>query len=185
MVVRHGEKLSTLGCLNATGQARAEAFVRIFSGSDTVEHDDEMVSEEENRFPKPSALFANFYDDPIDCERCLQTLSPLSEAIGVSIDHTHGYRLKDGGNKGAALAMKAAVAAGHKVVLTAWEHFNIQFITHFLGVAKDAIPKWPEEDYDSVYLFHFDGNGTLVNFQVSKEGLVLPLGDDSILQSMV
>ena len=49
-IIRHGEKKWSLGCLNATGHARAVNLINVFNDS---------------RFTTPSHIFANRYDDPV------------------------------------------------------------------------------------------------------------------------
>jgi hypothetical protein len=168
-VIRHGEKKSVHGCLNDRGQARAENLVNVFSG-----HPLPAVNNE--TFFKPAAIFANWYLDTDDCERCNQTVTPLAEALGLPIDLTHGGDHPGGGSgpgggdAGAALAIKAALKSTGGPVVVAWEHMNIQFLTAALGVAKDKIPHWPGEDFDTLYVFEFDTETTLLTFRVSKEG---------------
>jgi len=95
-----------LRCWSDVGQERAASLYDTFSA----------------RFLLPNALFANYYDDFIDCERCLQTVTPISQRLGVPIDHKHGYNFWTGGNSGAADAIKAKLATSN-VILVAWEHF--------------------------------------------------------------
>ena len=54
--------------------------------------------ERERMLPVPEAFLvvsiaANLYDDPIDCERCIETATPLANALGVTIDSSHGFEL--------------------------------------------------------------------------------------------
>jgi len=107
---RHGEKKWSLGCLNDQGQARAE-----FIASDVYNGDN---------FLAPDAIFACQYDDPIDCERCKETVTPLSEKTGLPIVFDYGYRKVLGGNKGAAEALKEKLKIVDTIVV-AWEHNNI------------------------------------------------------------
>merc|ERR1712224_528140 len=121
-IIRHGEKTWAAGCLNDQGNARAQNLVDVFNGQPSEVHD---------TFQAPAALFAHWYKDPIDCERCLETVTPLSESLGIDIDHTHGGGQPgtgpNGGNAGAAAAIKEALAATGGPVLAAWEHINIQY----------------------------------------------------------
>ena len=43
-------------------------------------------------------------------------------------------------------------SSGGPVVLVAWEHVNIQWLTEDLGVPSTQIPSWPDSDYDTVYV---------------------------------
>ena len=53
----------------------------------------------------PRAIFANYYDDGIDCERCKQTVTPISQALDIPINFTYGFPAKLGGNAKAAQAI--------------------------------------------------------------------------------
>ena len=78
-IIRHGEKVSSKGCLSSQGKARAKALVGIYSQG--------------GRFRSPLALFAHNYDEKSECERCTQTVAPLSQHLGLKIDdkcvHAH------------------------------------------------------------------------------------------------
>ena len=169
-IIRHGEKKWALGCLSVKGEERAKALVDIFNGKPSATHD---------TFQPPRAIFANFYDDPIDCERCKQTVTPISEALGIPINFTYGFPAKLGGNTRAAQAMKDSLRAqdGAGVVLTAWEHVNIQFLAEDLGVAKSQVPNWPGTDYDTVYVLEFDSTQRLTSFRVAAENYTPPVLD--------
>ena len=157
-IIRHGEKTWALGCLNDVGKERAATLPSVFNGKSSPLHD---------TFLAPQALFANQYDDPIDCERCKQTLEPISSYLNLTIDFNHGYPRKLGGNDGAAHAIINATG-GASVILVAWEHHNIQYLAADLGVPKAHIPVWPDSDYDTVYKLELHG-GALVNFSTSKQ----------------
>merc|ERR1719329_1010378 len=105
-IIRHGEKTWTLGCLNDQGKARAKNIVNVFNGKPSAQHETFLV---------PSSVFANYYHDPIDCERCNQTVTPISQALGLPIDLTHGGGQPGsgvgGGDSGAATAIKQALKA--------------------------------------------------------------------------
>jgi hypothetical protein len=137
-VIRHGEKTWGLGCLNAQGQARASALPSLFNGQPSPSH---------ATFATPETLFANHYDDPIDCERCKQTLTPISQTLGLPLIFDYGcaraltraaaraatqsrthcgrYPFWLGGNSRAASAILQSNAS---TVLVAWEHVNIQYL---------------------------------------------------------
>lgn len=156
-IIRHGEKTWAAGCLSADGQARAGSLPTTFDGLPSTNH---------STFSVPQALFAYHYDDAIDCERCRQTLSPISAKLNVSIDFDFG---RASGNGKAAEAIRNATLAGVATVLVAWEHVNIQWLTADLGVPKAQIPTWQDSDYDSVYVLTLSAAGTLANFSVSAE----------------
>merc|ERR1711972_1017293 len=130
-------------------------------------------SQQHPTFQPPKYIFANWYHDPIDCERCNQTVTPISQALGLNIDLTHGGGQPgpgpNGGNKGAAAAIMQELNATGGPVLVAWEHLNIQYLTQDLGVQKSSIPKWSDSDYDTVYVLEFDSMQQLAKFWVSHE----------------
>ena len=155
-IIRHGEKHWTLGCLNQTGEARAKNLISVFNGT---------------RFTVPTHIFANRYDDPIDCERCVQTVTPVAQQLSLNINNTYGYPVWIGGNTLAAKMMKQALMAHPtgSVLLAAWEHENIQFLTEDLGVPKSKIPIWHNSNYDSIYILGFDDSGNITSFHVDAE----------------
>ena len=96
-IIRHGEKDSVLGCLSARGQARAQNLKKLFG--------DGLA------FRRPSAVFANLYDDPLDCERCIQTVTPLADSLGLLVNSSFSYDFWLGGNSGAAAAFAGTLGA--------------------------------------------------------------------------
>lgn len=171
-IIRHGEKTWALGCLNGQGKARAANLVSVFNGKPSPKHP---------TFQVPKYIFANWYHDPIDCERCNQTVTPTASALGLTIDLTHGGGQPgtgpNGGNKGAAAAIVQELKATGGPVLVAWEHMNIQYLTEDLGVAKSSIPAWSGSDYDTIYVLEFDETQQLVNFQTSHENFTGSAGN--------
>jgi hypothetical protein len=157
-IIRHGEKKWALGCLSDQGEARAHALPEIFNGRASPRH---------ATFATPDALFANHYDDPIDCERCKQTLEPISANLSLPIIFNYSFNPKLGGNQAAADAIlqRAQQAAS---ILVAWEHINIQYLAADLGVDRSLIPSWKDDDYDTVYVLTFVGGGAPF-FRVAHE----------------
>ena len=152
--------LSALSPLAIQGQERANHLYRVFDGS---------------RLALPSKIFANNYyegagsdPDRANCERCWLTVQPLAQHLHLSVAFEHGFPEALGGNKAAATAIKRA-AQNHSVVLAAWEHVNIQFLTADLGVPKSQIPHWRAEDYDTVYIVNLTASGALRSFGVHAQ----------------
>ena len=157
-IIRHGEKTWGAGCLNIQGQERAESLQLTFGPG--------------GRFATPTAIFANKYQSPPNCERCWLTVHSLAQNLSVPIDFDHGYPAAIGGNQGAADAMKTA-AQTHSVILASWEHYNIQFLTADLGVPKKSIPNWGSDDFDSVYVVTLASDtGALLDFRVDAQQYV-------------
>uniref|UniRef100_A0A7S2ISE4 Uncharacterized protein n=1 Tax=Haptolina brevifila TaxID=156173 RepID=A0A7S2ISE4_9EUKA len=161
-IIRHGEKTWEFGCLNKTGQERADALVNIFNGRSSPLH---------ATFGVPQSLFANHYDDPVDCERCHETLTPISVALSLPIIFDYGYPKWLGGNSRAAKAILAKSAVAFPV-LVAWEHRNIRNLTADLGVEESIIPDWSWLDFDTVYMLNFSPTGAVIDFQIAAENFV-------------
>ena len=77
----------------AEGEARANALKSIF----------------QSKFTLPNHIFANYYDDHIDCERCIETVTPIAKSLGLKVNSSYGYNSKLGGNEGAANAFKDTI----------------------------------------------------------------------------
>ena len=194
------------GCLNIQGQERANNFPQLFNSTNknimntndgaaaAIATFHNIQNKNNNTvtttssivpasvfFETPTAIFANNYFNTWgNCERCLLTVLPLSQAIGVPIDFEHGFPDKFGSNKAGAKAIYQKIVEQQQqqnsnshneddekmkpssVVLVAWEHYNIQFLTAELGVPEDTIPYWDDDDYDTVYVltFHFSSTET-------------------------
>ena len=160
-IIRHGEKKWLLGCLSKAGEERAEALKSIF----------------QNKFSLPNHIFANFYDDHIDCERCIETVIPIAKELHLTVNSTYGYNKKLGGNKGAANAFKNVILTSQKIpqtLLVAWEHINIKPLTEALGVPLAKIPSWKGSNFDTVYVLAFNSTAHLISFDVSSEGFTPP-----------
>jgi hypothetical protein len=112
-IIRHGEKLSMLGCLNDRGHTRANNLPSVFNGR-------AAPAVREGVFQVPTHIFANLYDDPYDCERCVETATPISQELGLAIDQSHGFeRWVGGGNQGAAAAVRATATKCHGTLQSA------------------------------------------------------------------
>ena len=138
-LIRHGEKKWSGGCLNDEGKARASNLPNIFS---------------------PDSLYANYYDDIINCERCHETLEPIAALTGLDIVFDYGYPKKIGGNDAGAKAMLQELDASdaEHVILVAWEHNNIAPLALALGAAEADVPSdWASSDFDSIYELTFEG----------------------------
>ena len=154
-IIRHGEKTFSSGCLDIQGQERANNMPNVFGGV---------------AFAAPSAIFANKYDGPPNCERCWLTVQTLAQHLSLRVEFDYGYPDALGGNEAAADAIRAA-ARNHSVVLVSWEHYNIQFLTEDLGVDASDVPEWGDDDYDTIYELTLDADsGGLLAFEVKAQG---------------
>lgn len=109
------------------------------------------------------------------------TVLPLSQALdNVPIDFQHGYPTKFGGNKAGATAIRTKIWEQHfiehndttlpVIIVVAWEHYNIQFLTNELGVPTTEIPYWGDDDYDTVYVLTVQiTTGKPVDFEVRAQ----------------
>lgn len=179
-LIRHGEKVSHVGCLNHTGFARAAMLPEVFDGRPGLRR---------STFRIPEALFAHKYPNPI-CQRCVQTLEPIAKAHQLIIDSRPGDLPGEApatsGTTMAAAAIRHALAS-HRTILVAWEHHQLPSLAMALGVPSEALPGaptdedvtggelsklWPANDFDTVYLLTFpDGTSGPANFTVTSEGL--------------
>lgn len=182
MIIRHGEKVSHVGCLNQTGLARASALPQLFDGRRRPGKPTLSV---------PDALFAHMYTSPI-CQRCIQTLEPIAKAHQLSIDSRFGYTALSADPARSGTTMVAAAIrhalASHPTVLVAWEHHSIANLTMALGVPLAVLPGaptledtvyslWPDDDFDTVYLLTFPGGASgSPNLTVTREGLACHAG---------
>ena len=158
-IIRHGEKTFHGGCLDIQGQERANNLMNLFNSSS-------------GRFSTPTALFANQYNYLPECERCWLTVQPIAQRNRLAVNFDEGYQPWVGGNAKAAAAIVSA-AKTNSVILVAWEHYNIQFLTEDLGVSKSKIPTWGSEDFDTVYVLQLDASsGALISFSTDAQKFV-------------
>ena len=118
-IIRHGEKTWSGGCLNPPGQERANILAsQIFNGKPSSKH---------ATFQVPTKIFADQYLDGTDCERCWLTVEPISQTLQLPTEFDHGHKM-NGGNVAAGAAIRNA-SLTEPVILVAWEHVNIQYLT--------------------------------------------------------
>jgi len=164
-IIRHGEKKWALGCLSAKGQQRANRLASVFNSIPSPNH---------ALFNTPDHIFANYYDDPIDCERCIQTVTPIAKKLNITVNSTYGFPTKLGGNQLAAQTWRTLITSNNKkktTILVAWEHVNIKPLTEALGVQSSLLPTWSGSDYDTVYVLLFNNTGHVINFTIAAENL--------------
>lgn len=148
MVIRHAEKpvpdkvngVRARGEIDAAslttlGWQRAGALVRFFEHP-TYAH-----------IKRPENLFTVRYDlpDANSSRRPRQTLRPLSQALGLSIN--------DGFGKEQESKLVAAVDKLEGTVLIAWSHENILKIVTALGMESETPAEWPDERFDLGWVF--------------------------------
>jgi hypothetical protein len=156
MIIRHAEKPASGTGLTPEGEARATAYVGYFEHFSV---DGQPMT--------PNALYATA--DSKSSMRPRLTITPLSQAIGLPIDH----RFADRQTKEIADALRTE-AHGNRVLI-AWHHGEIPALIDALGGDSAAlIPggKWPSDVFGWVVVLQYDHKGRLVSSQVVREHLM-------------
>lgn len=165
VAIRHAEKPSGgLGQLTCKGLNRALALPKVLIP----------------RFGKPDAIYApdpavqvnDGSDNRYSYVRPLVTIEPTAIALGMPVNAQIGFT-DIAGLQSAVTAPKYANA----LVFVAWEHgmlnrFARQMLKSY-GDNPSAVPAWPNNDYDRIYIFKIasdHGKPQLV-FNVEHEGL--------------
>jgi phosphohistidine phosphatase SixA len=149
MIIRHGEEPKDGPHLNDEGRARAKALITMFS----------------NPMARPTSLFAAKSSQ--QSERSVETLTPLSKALGLRID----TRFDDSEYKKLANTVlhSARHAGGH--VLICWHRETMTELAAALGVQNP--PQWPSSQYDHLWRIKY-AKGKKVT--LTDELQNLPLG---------
>ena len=147
MIIRHAEKpltpdvpygvsidgLPDKDSLTPRGWQRAGALAGFFSG------------ECKGAPNTPTHLFASRIVPESGSRRSFETLQPLSERLGLSIDSRFA--------KEELAELAAAVRATTGVVLIAWEHHLIPSLANMLvGNTSTAPQVWPDDCFDMVWV---------------------------------
>jgi hypothetical protein len=176
-VLRHGEKSSLTGCLDAAGKGRAASYPGIFD-----------TQNKSNDFETPKAVFAFRYKECDrggsifqgsvrgciinNCQRTLETIQPTATKLNLKV-----FNEGNGdSNMKAAKDILVQLAATGGPVIVDWESKNIQYLTRALGVPVDKIQRWPKTDFDSVYVFTFnlDSTPALISLEYKTAGVGNP-----------
>jgi hypothetical protein len=164
VAIRHAEKPpGGLGQLSCKGLNRALALPTVLT----------------SRFGKPDAIYAPNPTPRIIDEfhfyfyvRPLTTIEPTAISLGMPVNTKIGY------NKIRTLRAELLSRSNRsKLIFVAWEHaelneFAKQMLKSF-GQDPSAVPKWPDDDYDRIYIFKITehrGKSSLT-FKVDQEGL--------------
>jgi len=131
LIIRHGEEPKDGPHLNDEGRARAKALVGLFR----------------DPFGVPTSLFAA--QSSKHSERSVETLEPLSKALGLPIDS----RFNDGEfKKLAETVLHGSRHAGGNIIIC-WHRETIQDLAAALGVTSP--PEWPSEQYDHIWRIRY------------------------------
>ena len=139
MLIRHAEKpvASDSKDLTIRGWQRAGALVCYFAPPGGAFQD--------ARIATPQALFASHSSS----SRPRETLLPLSEKLGLSIDLNYG--------KGDEARLVAAAKGAAGVALISWQHdFMAAVANGILGDNRTSPQEWPKERFDVVWVFDLD-----------------------------
>jgi hypothetical protein len=164
VMMRHAEKPPQgLGQLTCRGLNRALALPGVLLG----------------RFGTPHAIFApnpgiakDDHGHTYNYIRPLATIEPTAIRAGLPVNTQWGF--KDiGALENALLAPELAEA----VVFVAWEHHLVRQAARDLlakfGADPAAVPKWEDDDYDTLYVLTVtsDGAARRASFRAERQGL--------------
>jgi broad specificity phosphatase PhoE len=171
-IIRHGEKppdgkpgIDDVGGPNehsliAVGWERAKALPRLFAGAVAW-------------FPQPTQLIVPDHHgpDPEPKYRTYQTLMPLADLIGLSIEPREPHEAK--------LAEELAEATAG-VTLVSWAHEYIPKLAEHIPTDGVTTPRsWPDHRFDVVWVFEATGKGTYAFSQVPQ--MLLPGDKESTI----
>jgi len=165
VAIRHAEKpKGGLGQLTCKGLNRALALPKV------------LVP----RFGRPDAVYAPNPGDEVhdgsdksySYVRPLVTIEPTAIALDMPVNAEIGYL-----DIGKLQSQLTAADNAHALIFVAWEHgmlnrFAKQMLRSY-GKNPSAVPPWPNNDYDRIYIFKIDrshGKPELT-FQIEHEGL--------------
>ena len=138
LLIRHAEKPASGVDLAPAGFARAKVLPELFGG---------MAAP--HNLPRPDFLFATHVSK--NSNRPVETITPLSEALGLPISH----EIADKDYATLATELLSGKYAG-KVVLVAWHHGSIPGLAKALGALPPYDP-WPETQFDRVWRIDYRG----------------------------
>lgn len=152
IVIRHAEKYQTRHTvhLSPKGRTRALALVELFQS-------DPRVLE----FGRPAGIIAQSPTPQKHSRRCLETVEPLAQALGLPVITQFTYGQTDT----LVQWLKEQRQYDGKSVLICMQHMDVDELAQALGV-PDLRPRiWPHETYDRIYIFTYaPENGRLLSF---------------------
>jgi broad specificity phosphatase PhoE len=141
LLIRHAEKLTDGRIdLSPAGFERAKMLPKLFGGADAAAP---------HNLPRPEFLFATHLS--AKSNRPVETITPLSEVLGLPISHEIG----DKDFAVLATELLSGKYAG-KVVLVAWHHGSISGLARALG-AEPPYDPWPDTQFDRVWRIDYSG----------------------------
>jgi len=160
LIIRHGEKPPSGYVLSPEGQERARLYVNYFKNFKV-----------DSKPLQLDYLFAGA--DAPNSHRPRLTITPLSKALGISID-TRFQNLQF-----TELVHEIQTKPHGKNILICWRHGEIPNLLTAFGVDPEKyIPnaKWPEDVFGWLFQLRYDESGRLFDVQRIDENL---LPDDS------
>ncbi len=142
IIIRHGEKPPSGPDLDEQGYARAQALVGFFQNNPAV-----------TQFGTPAAIYAMDPKGPNGSMRAIETVTPLAQALGQSIDTD--YKRKD--IPQLVQDILGNPAYDGKMVLICWEHSVIPDIVDAFGWTS-APQSWAGSSFDRAWVLDFTGS---------------------------
>jgi hypothetical protein len=140
LLFRHAEKPATGMDLAPAGFERAKVLAKLLGGPGAAAPHD---------LPQPEFLFATHVSK--NSNRPVETITPLSQALGLPISH----EIADKDFAALAKELLSGKYVG-KVVLVAWHHGSLPGLARALGVTPPYDP-WPEMQFDRVWRIDYKG----------------------------
>jgi broad specificity phosphatase PhoE len=175
MVIRHGEKpdddasgvdangVADDSSLNSAGWDRARRLVDLF---------DPAHGAVRPGLARPVAVYAAGANDEGEGKRTRETVEPLAERLGITVDHRFG--------KGDEEKLVEHVLAGPWSTLISWQHGEIPAIAEAFPRVTPAPPKeWPDDRFDVVWIFTETATGWTFTQQPE---LVLPQDRPDVIE---
>ena len=141
------------------GWQRAGALINLFTSAS-------------GPLPVPQLLFAPNQFGNGTSKRPYETITPLSQKLGIAINPPQAQYSKTD-----YVTMLTAATSSKGMVLIAWEHGEIPSLAAWiLQNTKTSVPKWPGTRFDIVWVFDLDAaSGTYSFNQVPQ---LLLAGDE-------
>lgn len=140
--MRHAEK-SSGNELNEQGWQRARALPRYFEENSLL-----------RSLGKPVAIYAASPKHEGSSIRPEQTVTPLAQALGISINLSFNFsQVRDLANQ-----ILGASAYDERMVVVCWVHKSINDLPAAFGVEMPSSPQWPDGRFDRLWIIRYDSS---------------------------